>query len=845
VSEKDTIDRIDILLVDDRPENLLALEVVLGTSHYNLIKAKSGYEALRYLLSHDPAVILMDVQMPELNGFETTAIIKNNVRTREIPIIFITAINSDEYYVHQGYSFGAVDYIYKPYNTQVLKSKVAVFADLARKNLRLLRAEKRLFENEKKERERQVAQLELRSLKREQADQKKYRDLVEGINHGIVWSAALETLHVTFVSSSAERILGYPTEQWLNEDSFLLKYVHRDDRARFLEVIRKAQLEKKDGELEHRFLTSDLREIWLQTGLRVVAKNDSGAYEIRGLSIDISKIKDVEERLLQNKMRSDFLADASLVLSGSLDYKLNLERVGQLAVPQIADWFVIDVMREDDTVQSIVVMQGQRSDETSFGIPSVIETGKSELHSDLSVEFLYERAQSEDHLLELKALGLRSAMVVPLFAREKILGAISLFRSESKYRYGQADLSVAESLAHRIAIAIDNANLYTQAQAAIRARDEFLSIASHELKTPLTPLKIQIQGLMRTLRSSTLSSIEPKKIEKMLEVSDRQLARLSKLIDDLLDISRISIGRLNLNLEEFDIVEQVKEVVDRFSDQMLMVKCDVQLNISPSITVIWDRFRIEQVLINLLTNAMKYGPGKPIMISVTEENGRVRMSFQDHGIGIAKQDQHRIFGCFERAVSGNHFGGLGLGLYIVNQILEAHDGKIQVQSEVGQGSIFTVDLPVQAGNEEKGLIPPSEVGPPPVELLTVPLKGKSPPFTILVVDDAREIREVVEELLLQEGHRVATACNGEEGLRLLEDLKPNLVILDTRMPIMDGWEFLKVKNERPELAAIPVLVFCADNKNRIRPPGIEAQGYLSKPIDVNDFLGAIQSLLNI
>lgn len=642
--ENTSLQPIDILLVDDRPENLLTLEAVLNSPYYNLIKANSGDEALKYLLDHDPAIILMDVQMPDLDGFETAAIIKKSERTREIPIIFITAINKDESFVHKGYDYGAVDYIYKPFDAHILKAKVAIFADLYRKTQRLIEAERKIRDSEKKDRERKLAQLELKNLKREQSDQKKYRDLVEGIHHGVVWSADLETLAFTFISPSSEQILGFSPDEWSVEKDFWIQHVFAEDRAEVLNALKKLRQNKQDMGLEHRFVRADGQVIWLHTGMRIARREDEKSYELRGLSIDITKNKQAEEVLRLSKEHSEFSATASLALSESLDHETIISRVTGLVVPKLADRFAIELL--DGKPDSGISLSGRE-------------------------------------------------MTVPLISRGKTLGMMRFIYEASGRQYTGDDLLIAEDLARRSAAAIDNANLYKQAQDAIRARDEFLSIASHELKTPLTPLKIQTQSLMRTLTTTSLADVKPERITKMLQSSDRQLARLAKLIDDLLDISRINIGRLNLNFEEFDVCELIVDVVDRFKDQLAATKCEVRFEIVAPITVVWDRFRVEQVIVNLLTNAMKYGPGKPIEITLAERGGVVKLAVKDNGIGIAKEDQQRIFGRFERAVSGNNFGGLGLGLYIVTQILAAHNGQITVESELGAGSTFTVELPIR------------------------------------------------------------------------------------------------------------------------------------------------------
>ncbi len=700
--------KTDILLVDDRVENLVALEAVLDSPEYNLVKAGSGDEALRYLLDHEPALILMDVQMPDLDGFATAAIIKRSERTREIPIIFITAINSDEMHLHKGYDFGAVDYIYKPYDSHILRSKVAVFVDLARKTAKLLQTEKMRQEAERRERDRQIAHLELRSLRRERADQRKYRELVNGIHHGVVWSANPDTLELTFVSPSSERILGYGHEDWASEPGFLMSHMNAEDRERFLSAVKEVIHERRDVGIEHRFKHASRGEVWLHTGMRISARASGGGREIRGLSVDITRLKEADEELRRSKERADLLSEVSLALAGSLDYETTLTRVGRLAVPTIADWYLIHLLTPGGEIRALPITHSDPGKDAlankwllrypidpkaEAGVAAVIQRGESELYSQISDEMLQAVAQDDEHLRVMRKLGFRSTIIVPIVARGKTLGAMTLILTKAGRSYGKEDLAVAEDLARRVGMAIDNANLYKEAQAAIRVRDEFLSIASHELKTPITPLKIQTQALMRMLRSDAIKNVNPDRLERILETSDRQLGRLSKLTDELLDVSRISAGKLVLDVAEFDLTELLTDVVERFSDALANAGCKVIFKPQGPSRVRGDRFRIEQVIVNLLTNAMKYGSGKPLEITLHQNGDSVSFSVSDHGIGIGPEDLERIFGRFERAVKGTNISGLGLGLYIVKQIVDAHGGKVQVQSALNEGSTFEVQLP--------------------------------------------------------------------------------------------------------------------------------------------------------
>jgi signal transduction histidine kinase len=240
-----------------------------------------------------------------------------------------------------------------------------------------------------------------------------------------------------------------------------------------------------------------------------------------------------------------------------------------------------------------------------------------------------------------------------------------------------------------------------EAREAVRLRDEFLSVASHELKTPLTSLKLRVQGLIDQA-PPVADPAEALRLHKSFDLAERQVRRLEKLINSLLDVSRIAIGRFPLQCEEVDLVSMVHNVVGQFSAEIARSGADILLDLPAHARGHWDPLRLEQVVVNLLSNALKYGAGKPIEIAVRCDDDTAFLTVRDHGIGIDAADQRRIFERFERAVSLN-YGGLGLGLHIAREIVVAHHGTIHVESERGQGAAFVVAIP-------RGQRPPAELG---------------------------------------------------------------------------------------------------------------------------------------
>ncbi len=254
----------------------------------------------------------------------------------------------------------------------------------------------------------------------------------------------------------------------------------------------------------------------------------------------------------------------------------------------------------------------------------------------------------------------------------------------------------------------ERAQLWRKAKDEVRERDEFLSIASHELRTPVTALQLQLQLLQRAAQRS-LEEL-PHLLEDKMQVLERQTRRIAILVNELLDVSRMRLGKLQLRYEDVDLAEIARDVVSHVRAEIGRTGSRLRLDLAPA-RGRWDRVRIEQVVTNLLVNAAKFGEGKPIVLAVEADEARARIRVTDRGIGIASDAQARVFERFERAVPSEHFGGLGIGLYIVRQVVDAHGGEVRVESTPGAGATFTVDLPrvppVLAANEEASAARPA------------------------------------------------------------------------------------------------------------------------------------------
>ncbi len=579
------MNKANILLVDDHPENLIALEAVLADLGQNLVKANSGEEALRHLLRQDFALILLDVHMDGMDGFETATLIRSRERSHYTPIIFLTAVDKDGALAFKGYLSGAVDYLVKPVVPEILRAKAQVFIDLFTKT--------------------QLLNQQLQEINQLNQSVKRYR------------------------RATQER---------------------------------------------QRLLTQE--------------------HEARS-----------HAELKQQQMA--FLAEASALLSASLDYKTALKNLASLVVPRMADVYIAHLMDGDGRLQQLTALASSPEkdpylhllstfytpDPNTLGQRVVLYSCQSEIAAGTPESFFTGSSEAPDVLDTVRALQITSLIVVPLLVRKHCIGAISLATTDSYRLYDQEDLMLAENLAHRIALTIENAFLYREAQQALELRNEFLSVAAHELRTPITSLQGFAQLLIRQIDKT--STINPTHFRQVISRIDQQSQKLTYLISQLLDVSRVQAGRLSLDLQEVDVISLIEALVANI--EVISNRHTINIHTVASVPVIQaDPLRLEQVLTNLIGNAIKYSPdGGPIDldISMTDET-TMQLSVTDYGIGIPVEHRQKIFAPFYQAHAGNPAGGLGLGLYISAQIIEMHCGKIEVEFPPDGGTRFVICLPI-------------------------------------------------------------------------------------------------------------------------------------------------------
>jgi PAS domain S-box-containing protein len=522
--------------------------------------------------------------------------------------------------------------------------------------------------------------------------------------------------------------------------------------------------------------------------VRTVAVRDEAGSVARwfGTSTDIHEQKRAEES-------ARYLAEASAALAGVVDYESTLQKVANLAVPYFADWSAVDLANEDGSLRRLAVahqdpdkialvhelmLEYPPEPQSPLGVYAVLRTGKPEIMSEIADELLVQRAKDERHLRLIRSLGLKSYICVPLVVSGKALGVLTFATAESGRRYAEGDLALAMDVANRAAVAVENTQLYQALRESDRRKDEFLATLAHELRNPLAPIRNSLQIL-------AMPRVDAETARRARDMMERQVHQLVRLVDDLLDVSRVMRGKIELRRERVELatvvaraIETAQPLVDAHAHQL-----SVRLS-SESLPIEADPVRLAQVVGNLLTNAAKYTePNGRIWLTAERDGDMAVLRVRDNGIGIAPDMLPRVFELFVQVdnSSTKSQGGLGIGLTLVKNLVAMHNGKVEARSAgLGKGSEFVVRLPLSAqGNDERQV---GEMGPQAYE-------SPSPSgYRLLVVDDNQDAANSLAMLLRLQGHEVRVAYSGAAALEMTKTYAPDVVFLDIGMPGMDGYE---------------------------------------------------------
>jgi PAS domain S-box-containing protein len=692
-----------VLLVDDDPSKLTALEAVLAPLGQNLVRAQSGREALRCVLADDFAVILLDVRMSEMDGFETAELIRQRERSERTPIIFVTAYGEHDTNLERGYNLGAVDFIFAPVVPEILRAKVTVFVDLWLTSEAIRLQTDRLRELERRELRRQ---LELSELGRLQAEAR-FASVLDFAADGIV---ALDgQRHVVLFNRGAERIFGRTAAETIGRpiDVLLPEGVeeivlprHGDGSAAETHDGLRHEVEavRPDGSAFPAEMT--------------IAEFPEGGHSITALILrDISERKaaEAEVRRLNDDLNRRLSAGVDLVahLAASLDPSEVLARLlVRVSAAVKADEGLL--LRVDD--RGGLSVAGRHADEA---------TGSDHLGALLDRQPLIRRAISErmpvvgggldlglvDEGEREPLSGVLHTAVLPLAVDDRVSALLVLTRHRND-PFSAGDTEMLLLIGNVATIALRNAQLFDEAQQASITKSEFLRMAAHELRTPAGVMR----GYLSMLRDGTLGD-PPPGWERPLDVVDTKASELTGLIDDLLLAASMEGGSVPLHTEIFDLREAIGAALSRAEGRATLLGARIEERLpSQPVWVEADTDHVGRILDNLINNALTYSAGAPWLRVSVPARTPPQVSVDDHGVGVDPELAERIFERFYR-VNDPALGyppGTGLGLYISRDLAQRAGGALVLeQSRPGQGSRFRLTLraPVPAADGDGGPAP--------------------------------------------------------------------------------------------------------------------------------------------
>jgi PAS domain S-box-containing protein len=516
----------------------------------------------------------------------------------------------------------------------------------------------------------------------------------------VIWSRQLEAIHGIEPGSFAGTFDAYQQD------------MHPDDRERVVATIERTVRERRRSyEIEYRIVRPDGAERWLEAHGRLFVDDEGSPVRMLGICRDITERKRIEDQRA-------FLIDASEILTSDLDRAKVLESLASLAVPRLADWCEIHFVGSDGELVALEIAHKDPAKvelarelerrwplppDAPVGWPLAVRTRQSLLQERISPDHIAAAAQSPEHLRVLQQLGLRSSMVVPLVSRSRVLGAITLVTAESRSDYDASHLAFAEELAGRAALAIDNAELFTElsragddVRRALRGREDLLAMVSHDLRGPLSVVTMSAARMIEAHPPGDEGS------SRHLEAIVRSAQRMSRLIRDMLDFSAIEAATLRVFAEPQSLSAIAVQAVESARPLAREGSIEIAVDAPPDLPeVACDRERMLQVLDNLLGNAIKFtGEGGAIRVGVRAQPGELVVTVEDTGVGIAPEDLPRIFDRYWHESQRRQHrsdGGHGLGLFISKGLVEAHAGRIWAESTPGRGSVFSFSLPRSGG----------------------------------------------------------------------------------------------------------------------------------------------------
>jgi PAS domain S-box-containing protein len=641
------------------------------------------------------------------------------------------------------------------------------------------------------------------------------------------WSDSLEPLH------------GLTPGTFGGTFEHFQQLIHPEDRETVNAAIRQALDTGGEFYVEFRNVWRNGGIHWIAGSGKVFPGEDGKPLRMIGIGLDVTRRKRAEQT-------SRFLADASSALAVLVDFNSTLQKVASLAVPHFADWATVDVAGGDGTLRRVAVAHVDPAKvelahevhrrfapnpASPQGAWNILRTGRSEIVPEINDEMLVQSIHDAELLRIMRELGLRSYIGVPLNVRGKTLGVITFINAESGHCYDPTDLAVAEDLASRAAIAIENAQLYRELRDADRRKDEFLATLAHELRNPLAPIRNGLQVIRLAGGGGGM-------VDEARSMMERQLSQMVRLVDDLLDVSRITRNKLDLKKQRVELAAVVQSAIETSRPLIEQARHEFTVTLPPApIYLDADLTRLAQVFSNLLNNAARYTEaGGHIRLEVERQGSDVLVSVQDDGIGIAAEMLPSIFEMFAQATPAleRSQSGLGIGLSLVKGVVELHGGRVEARSDgPGQGAEFTVRLPVLIETLVQEAPQGEEDEPPGVAQRR-----------ILIVDDLKDSADSLAMLLRMKGHEVHTAYDGEEAVIAAERFRPEVVLLDLGMPKLNGYDACRRIREKSRGKDIFLIALTGwgqdDDRRRTKEAGFN--GHMVKPVNPSDLMKVLAGL---
>ena len=649
---------------------------------------------------------------------------------------------------------------------------------------------------------------------------------------------------ITSWNRAAEKMFGYSAREAIGRRITLI--IPQERLPEEDEVLEKLARGERVDPFETTRVTKDGRLVPISVTVSPIL-HDSGAI------VGVSKVaRDISERV-KREATTRFLDETGRLLAASLDYEVTLRTLARLAIPTMGELCAVDVIAADGSIERLATAHVDPDKErlaetliaryplkpsTKFGVPDVLRTGRGVLHPELPAWLEEPSARTEEDRAMLRALALRSLIIVPMTARGRMLGAL-LFATGSGRRYGEDDFVLAQDLARRAAIAVDNARLYKAAQDANRAKDAFLAVLSHELRTPLT----SVLGWARMLASGQL---DPARTRQAIETIERNALLQAQLVNDLLDVSRIVIGKVQLDIRPVELVPIVEQALEAPARTAAAKRVRFESQLDPAVgRVMGDPLRLEQIVTNVVGNAVKFTPeGGRVEVRLERDGDHVALVVRDTGLGIEPEALRYIFEAFRQVETGTsrRHGGLGLGLAIARNLAELQQGTLTGASDgAGRGATFTVRFPSVAAPVVSDQTWPGAVASEGIGRLR-PLEG----IRVLLVEDDADSRTLLSSILAHAGADIAAAAGVEEALDIARDHRVDALVSDIGMPGRDGYDLIEAfRALSPDHRHVPAIAVTALASRQDEASVLAAgfQVYLVKPIDPAALVASVAKAL--